>query len=141
MLGWIQAAMQQNTISELHFSEVTTYRIHTLVPLSMLVFGKTIYLFLYLLLRNFTTHIYHNLDDQLTNIQNDLNGNKQKIEDANGVIKRHTEQLIELEPEINDLKHEMSELDRHVKGKYSKVSIKRPVLLNGLVWIFSKSLF
>ena len=119
--------------SELHFSEVTTYRIHTLVPLSMLVFGKTIYLFLYLLLRNFTTHIYHNLDDQLTNIQNDLNGNKQKIEDANGVIKRHTEQLIELEPEINDLKHEMSELDRHVKGKYSKVSIKRPVLLNGLV--------
>ena len=61
---------------------------------------------------------YHNLDDQLTNIQNDLNGNKQKIEDANGVIKRHTEQLIELEPEINDLKHEMSELDRHVKGKY-----------------------
>ena len=44
--------------------------------------------------------------------------NKQKIEDANGVIKRHTEQLIELEPEINDLKHEMSELDRHVKGKY-----------------------
>mgnify|MGYP001264519074 FL=1 len=99
----------------------------------MLVFGKTIYLFLYLLLRNFTTHIYHNLDDQLTNIQNDLNGNKQKIEDANGVIKRHTEQLIELEPEINDLKHEMSELDRHVKGKYSKVSINRPVLLNGLV--------
>ena len=47
-----------------------------------------------------------------------MNGNKQKIEDANGVIKRHTEQLIELEPEINDLKHEMSELDRHVKGKY-----------------------
>jgi len=60
---------------------------------------------------------FQNLDDQLTNIQNDLNGNKQKIEDANGVIKRHTEQLIELEPEINDLKHEMSELDRHVKGE------------------------
>ena len=66
----------------------------------------------------FNNPYYHNLDDQLTNIQNDLNGNKQKIEDANGVIKRHTEQLIELEPEINDLKHEMSELDRHVKGKY-----------------------
>ena len=91
----------------------------------MLVFGKTIYLFLYLLLRNFTTHIYHNLDDQLTNIQNDLNGNKQKIEDANGVIKRHTEQLIELEPEINDLKHEMSELDRHVKGKYPKPKVSK----------------
>ena len=102
---------------------------------------KKIDLILYLLLENLTIHINRNLDDQLTNIQNDLNGNKQKIEDANGVIKRHTEQLIELEPEINDLKHEMSELDRHVKGKYSKVSIKRPVLLNGLVRIFSKSLF
>ena len=41
-----------------------------------------------------------------------MNGNKQKIEDSNGVIKRHTEQLIELErAEINDLKHEMSELE------------------------------
>ena len=99
----------------------------------MLIFEKKIDLVLYLLLENLTIHINRNLDDQLTNIQNDLNGNKQKIEDANGVIKRHTEQLIELEPEINDLKHEMSELDRHVKGKYSKVSIKRPVLLNGLV--------
>ena len=84
----------------------------------MLIFEKKIDLVFYLLLGNLTIHINHNLDDQLTNIQNDLNGNKQKIEDANGVIKRHTEQLIELEPEINDLKHEMSELDRHVKGKY-----------------------
>ena len=59
---------------------------------------------------------FQNIDDQLSNMQNDLNGNKQKIEDANVVIKRHTEQLIELEPEINDLKHEMSELER-VNGK------------------------
>ena len=58
---------------------------------------------------------FQNIDDQLSNIQNDVNGNKQKIEDANGIVKRHNEQLIELEPEINDLKHEMSELDR-VKG-------------------------
>ena len=88
----------------------------------MLIFEKKIDLVLYLLLENLTIHINRNLDDQLTNIQNDLNGNKQKIEDANGVIKRHTEQLIELEPEINDLKHEMSELDRHVKGKYRQSS-------------------
>ena len=67
---------------------------------------------------------FQNIDDQLSNIQNDVNGNKQKIEDANGIIKRHTEQLIELEPEINDLKHEMSELDR-VKGiVISKVIIQ-----------------
>ena len=91
----------------------------------MLIFEKKIDLILYLLLENLTIHINNNLDDQLTNIQNDLNGNKQKIEDANGVIKRHTEQLIELEPEINDLKHEMSELDRHVKGKYSKPKVSK----------------
>merc|ERR1712045_234750 len=51
-----------------------------------------------------------NLEDQLTNLENDLNGNKQKIEDANGVIKRHTEQILELEPEINDVKYDMSQM-------------------------------
>merc|ERR1712051_303103 len=56
-----------------------------------------------------------NLEDQLTNLENDLNGNKQKIEDANGVIKRHTEQILELEPEINDMKYDMSQLTNNFK--------------------------
>merc|ERR1719242_1131016 len=38
-----------------------------------------------------------------------------KIEDANGVIKRHTEQILELEPEINDMKYDMSQITNFKK--------------------------
>ena len=44
------------------------------------------------------------LEDNLTNLENDLNGNKQKIEDANVVIKRQTEQLLEHETDFQDFK-------------------------------------
>ena len=44
------------------------------------------------------------LEDNLTNLENDLNGNKQKIEDANGIIKRQTEQLLEQATDLQDFK-------------------------------------
>ena len=55
------------------------------------------------------------LEDNLTNLENDLNGNKQKIEDANGIIKRQTEQLLEQATDLQDFKV-------HILGKrFSKI--------------------
>ena len=60
------------------------------------------------------------IDETLSNVENDLNGNKQKIEDANGVIKRHTEQIFEL----NDLRGDIEKLDKdqqEIKDDVDKV--------------------
>lgn len=62
-----------------------------------------------------------NLEDHVSNMENDVNGNKQKIEDANKVIKRHTEQLLEIVPEMNDLKHEVSEMEKSVQHTNDKL--------------------
>lgn len=47
------------------------------------------------------------LEIQMNIVENDINGNLQKIEEANKVIKRHTEQILPLDSDLNDLKQDL----------------------------------
>ena len=62
------------------------------------------------------------IDDRLDNIQNDVNNNKQKIEEANLVIKRHTEQIMEMDEKVTNDVNEIKEELEHVKEGQGSVA-------------------